>query len=317
MENTEQILSADSADLYRLSLDIPIPGYDDFITPWLLRESGFGLVMGTGLYRNILIDPGPACGIPSLLRCLQSLGVRRLDYVLLTQVHIDHAGGVAELAAHYPALKVFVHDRGRPHVIEPSRLWQGSLRTLGGIAEAFGPISPLPEANLMPSGRGVDGVKVIDTPGHAPHHLAYSFKVGEKNVLFTGEAAGVYLFRDYLRPATPPQFFYELTQSSIDRLAALGGVSMACYGHYGYSPDVSRLLQAEREQLALWLRVAKEVAAERGSESGALVDSCLERLLAVDPNLSEYASLPPDVREREALYLRSNIKGFLGYLSRK
>ena len=277
------------------------------------------------LYRNILVDPGPACGIPSLLRCLRSLEVRRIDYVLLTHVHIDHAGGIAELASSYPALKVVAHDCGRPHLLDPSRLWEGSLQTLGEVAEAFGPISPLLESNLMPQGRGVDGVEVIDTPGHAPHNQSYLFKVGEKDVLFAGEAAGVYFHADYLRPATPPRFFYEVTQGSIQKLSALEGVSLACYGHYGCSADVAHLLKAESEQLSLWLHTVREVAAKAGvvgsvgSEASAdsedLVDACLDRLFEVDPHLAEFASLPPDIREREVFYLRSSIKGFLAYLS--
>lgn len=298
----EQILSSDNADLYRLSLDIPIPGYRDFITPWLIRETGFGLAMGTGLYRTILVDPGPACGIPSLLRCLERLEVRRIDYVLLTHVHIDHAGGIAELTSSYPALKVVAHDRGRAHLVDPSRLWEGSLQTLGEVAVAFGPISPLPENNLMPQGREVEGVRVIDTPGHAPHHQSYLFRFGEKGVLFSGEAAGVYLSGNYLRPATPPRFFYDVSQDSLERLRAVGA-SLVCCGHYGCSSDVSRLLRAAGDQLALWRDIVREEA---------LVDTCLDRLLSLDPSLSEFVDLDSDIRDREVFYLKSSIKGFLG-----
>ncbi|MGE5580586.1 MAG: MBL fold metallo-hydrolase [Bacillota bacterium] len=328
MGAVDEILSLDNADLYRLRLDIPIPGYHDFITPYLIRESGFGLVMGTGLYRTMLVDPGPACGIPSLLKCLESLSVRRIDYVLLTHVHIDHAGGLGELIASYPGLKVVVHDRGRPHLLNPAKLWEGSLATLGHVAQAFGPISPVPESNLMPQDRGVDGLRVLDTPGHAPHHQSYLFRLGEKDVLFAGEAAGAYFFGDYLRPATPPRFFYDVTLASIDALAA-AEASMACYGHYGVSSDVGRLLQDEKEQLALWRSVIGEVVSAGdqpgsgqsvGGQSGGadgedldeLTDACLRRLLDRDPRLSEFRNLPPEVKEREAFYLRSSIKGFIG-----
>jgi len=329
----DEILSLDNADLYRLRLDIPIPGYKDFITPYLIRESGFGLVMGTGLYRTMLVDPGPACGIPSLLECLESLSVRRIDYVLLTHVHIDHAGGLGGLIRSYPALKVVVHDRGRPHLVDPTRLWEGSLATLGKVAEAFGPISPVPESNLMPQGRGVDGVGVLDTPGHSPHHQSYLFKLGEKEVLFAGEAAGAYFYGDYLRPATPPRFFYDVTLASIDTLAT-AGASMICYGHYGISSDVERLLQDEKEQLALWRDVIGEVVAEGGHPTGfsggqsggssqpdgggadvdMMADVCLQCLLERDHRLSEFRRLHPEVKEREAFYLKSSIKGFIGWM---
>ena len=323
MAIVEQILTSDNADLYRLILDIPIPGYSDFITPWLIQETGFGLVMGTGLYRTILVDPGPACGIPSLLECLSQLGVRRLDYVLLTHVHIDHAGGIADLASAYPALKVVAHDRGRVHLLDPARLWEASVQTLGDVAKAFGPISPLPERNLLPQFRGVEGITVIDTPGHAPHHQSYLFRCGERDVLFSGEAAGVFVPRNYLRPATPPRFFYDVSQNSLDRLRAVSA-SAICYGHCGYSHDVSHLLQAAGAQLALWRDVVGDVATGAAgakapggrpmapADPEAQVDACLERLLAADPNLSEFADLDPDIRDREVFYLKSSIRGFMG-----
>lgn len=324
MESIEQILTSDNADLYRLNLDIPIPGYRDFIAPWLVRETGFSVVMGTGLYRTILVDPGPACGIPSLLGALERLDVRRIDYVLLTHVHIDHAGGIGGLASAYPRLKVVVHDRGRAHLVEPARLWEGSLQTLGQIAEAFGPILPLPEANLLAEGKGVEGIGIIDTPGHAPHHQSYVFGVGNKEVLFSGEAAGVHLRGDYLRPATPPKFSYDIFQASLERLLS-ANASLICYGHFGYSADPDRFLRAHREQLELWRSVADEVRglagpASAGSrlrrmapvDSGPAVDACLARLLVEDSNLSLYREFDRKVRDRESFYLRNSIKGFLG-----
>ncbi len=310
MASIDQVLTSDSADVYRLNLDIPIRGYRDFITPWLIQETGFGVVMGTGLYRTILVDPGPACGIPSLLDCLAKLDVRKIDYVLLTHVHIDHAGGIAELASAYPALRVVAHEKGRPHLLDPARLWEGSLQTLGEVASAFGRISPLPERNLMPEGREAEGVGVIETPGHAPHHRSYLFRCGERDVLFAGEAAGVYLGGNYLRPATPPRFFYDVAMGSLDRLKTAGG-SLICYGHYGSSADVRRLLREAGDQLALWRDVVADVQKTEAADMGVSVEACLDRLLSVDPHFSDFADLDSAVRDREVFYLKSSIRGFL------
>ncbi len=241
--------------------------------------------------------------------------MRRIDYVLLTHVHIDHAGGLGELVRTNPGPTVLAHHKGRPHLLHPARLWEGTLATLGQAAEAFGPISPVPESNLMPRDRGVDGLRVLDTPGHSPHHQSYLFRLGEKDVLFAGEAAGAYFYGDYLRPATPPRFFYDVTLASIDALAS-AGASMICYGHYGISSDVKRLLQEEKEQLALWRDVIGEIVAE-GAELDGMVEVCLQRLLTRDHRLSEFRNLDPKVQEREAFYLKSSIKGFISSMEAK
>ena len=328
-----EVLRCRTASVYRLSPDIFIPGYTGFITPWLVLEGS----------RSVLLDPGPACGVPSLLETLREIGVSRLDYVLLTHVHVDHAGGVADLVEAYPEAKVTAHPGGVPHLIDPSRLQESTIATLGDVGRAYGPIKPLHPASVLPQGDGVDGFSVVDTPGHAPHHRSYLYRLGSAQcgsprgevaqvtcaqcepaqVLFSGEASGVILGASYQRPATPPRFVYDICRKSLDLLAGLGA-SFLCCGHCGASPDAGRVIERAREQLSLWRTVAVETVAEdaasaRVSRQGcgnaggvaALVDRCLERLLRLDGMLADFRELPDAVQRREEFFLRNSLKGIL------
>ena len=288
-----EVLGSGTAGIYRLDPDIPIPGYAGFITPWLVLEGD----------RSVLLDPGPACGIPSLLGMLRDLGISRLDYVLLTHVHVDHAGGVADLLAAYPEAKVMAHPRGVPHLIDPTRLQESTISTLGEVGRAYGPIRPLHPASVLPEGEEIDGFVVVDTLGHAPHHRSYVYRPGSiqcgsrrggsarggsaqgryaqdgptqcgstqggsMRVLFSGEAAGVLLGAGYQRPATPPRFVYDVYRKSLDLLAGLGA-SVVCCGHFGASCEAGQVIERARQQLSLWRTVAAEAVAR---DSAAIWD---------------------------------------------
>lgn len=330
------IISGPNARIYRLSLDIPIPGYEDFITPWLIIESKRDSGAGSGLAadslrdpsrgpagdgRVMLVDPGPACGIPSLLGCLRDLGVMRLDQVLLTHVHVDHAGGVSHLVQAYPDLRVTVHPRGRPHLLEPGRLWHATLETLGDVAAGYGEMFPMSEESMMPEEQAVEGITVIDTPGHASHHQSYLYCRGSEKVLFAGEAASIYLHGSYIRPATPPRFLYDVYCGSLQRLASLEP-SIICYGHYGISRQAQNLIDAAGRELLLWINEAREALRDR--EDGEApdeeapdeeaLDVCLKRLMGVDPCLAGFKELDSDIQAREEFFLRSSLRGVMGYL---
>lgn len=162
-----------------------------------------------------LIEPGPAKSIDPLLAGLDELGVSpsEVSQVLVTHVHLDHAGGAWRLAERLPKATIYLSERGAPHLIEPSKLLASSLRVYGPAMEGlFGPLKPLNpsrvrvvrEGDLLETGAG--RLRVLETPGHTRTHI--SFHLEEAGALFTGDAAGTYWAEgDLSWPATPPADF--------------------------------------------------------------------------------------------------------------
>ena len=293
-----------SAELYLIVLNPPIEGFDDFIGAWLINEPGM----------TTLVDVGPAATADQLVSAMSSVGVDRLDYILLTHIHLDHAGAVGHLARRYPEAKVVCHPKGTAHIIDPTRLWEGTVKTLGDTGRAYGPMLPIDPLALATEDQLAEApFELLDTPGHSAHHFAIA--VGP--YLFAGEAVGVCLSLHgdeiYLRPATPPRFFLETSLSSIDRIMNARPASI-CYGHLGMQPDAMVLLSRHREQLLFWKTLLQpEVCSVQ--EIGPHVDRWVDLVLAADPLLAGFARLTPEVQRRERGFLRNSVKGFAGYLS--
>lgn len=289
-------------DLYLIVLDPPaLPGFRDFIGAWCCPGPP-----------ALLVDVGPAATVPALVRALDHLGVGRLDAVLLTHIHIDHAGGLGDLLTCFPGTPVVCHRKAHRHLADPEKLWQGSLATLGDTARAYGPIRPVPEGCLVDAeGYDAFGVQTLATPGHAVHHVSFAYR----GKLFAGEAGGVYAAIGdavYLRPATPPRFYLETNLASLDRLRAVDH-EILCYGHFGAVRDGRRRLAAHRRQLLEWAEIIAAVTAGLPAEVDP-VEACLARLLEADPLLAAFHVLPEDVCGRERGFLRNSIRGFIGYL---
>lgn len=291
--------------VYRVPLPVPIDGFEDFISAWVYTADPV-----------CVIDTGPAVSGSALLAALDELGVNRLDYILLTHIHIDHAGGVRTLSDAFPEASVVCHPKGIVHVAEPERLWQGSLKTLGRIAQAYGPIEPVPQERLLAADQlRSESLVAVPTPGHAAHHFSYLLNNG---ILFAGEAGGNCLPLDdggcYLRPATPPRFFLETHLQSLDRLIALNPERI-CYGHVGMQTSAGRLLKAHHDQLLRWETLIRPFLTARTEDETAAMAACRDHLLRSDPLLAGFASLPAAVQERERGFIINSIKGYWEYLS--
>jgi len=314
-----KVLDLEAAPDVTLSLiDLPLgmEGYHHFFGVWLIRDEARG--------RNVIVDPGPASTAPLLLEALGDLCVDRLDLVLLTHIHLDHSGGLAELLEAFPAAMVAVHPRGKPHLADPTRLWESSLRVIPEMAPAYGEPAPVDGYRFIPEGAEIPGALAVDTPGHAPHHRSFFYKTPAGPVLFAGEAAGTFTRLDsvvpgadedkyVLRPASPPRFYIDQALRSIKALKA-GDAILLCYSHFGYSKDVGRMLDEASRQIQLWKKLFAEFLEGKGCPKADQVDmdELLSFLLSRDPWLGAFPMLPADVRSREMSFMLSSAAGFLG-----
>jgi glyoxylase-like metal-dependent hydrolase (beta-lactamase superfamily II) len=290
--------------LFLIPLDQKQRGFRNFISSWVLQ---------TGTL-NLLVDPGPKATIPALVKVLSQLGISHLDYILLTHIHIDHAGGAGLLCQKFPRARVVCHFKAIKHLIDPSALWEASKKALGPLAEVYGEIVPVGEERIFFAPEikhGAQSVVVcLETPGHAAHHISYI--VGD--VLFAGEVAGV--FQDlgyrgyYLRPATPPIFYEAPYVASIDRLAGEKAAYL-CFGHFGAYRDAAMILAQARGQLQRWLAVIK--AHMPGSKS-EIIEKAFFTLKEKDPLFALFDELDPDIQERERYFFSNTVQGIMGFL---
>ncbi|MBK8165263.1 MAG: MBL fold metallo-hydrolase [bacterium] len=304
--------------LHLIDLDQPLPGQRRFISSWARVDGPVSFV----------VDPGPPRSIDLLVARLRELGLRRLDLILLTHVHLDHGGGTAQLLEAFPEAHVVCHPEGRRHLADPARLWAGSRQVLGAKAQVYGEPRAVPSAAITDETAAArHGIDVIPTPGHAPHHVA--FRDGDD--LFVGEAAGTFSSLGqgpltegyYLRPATPPRFRPETAQASLDRLLALDPLPKRLrFAHHGwFGGDGRRLLAVARAQIDLWLAACREgldacpEANQRGADAGAgLLDDIAERVRHRDPRFARGEGLDADIRERERDFTHQSLRGMLGHL---
>jgi glyoxylase-like metal-dependent hydrolase (beta-lactamase superfamily II) len=285
-------------ELELIDLDIPELGYFKFLSSWLYH----------GPEGNFLVDVGPSCTLPLLFKALDANGIDTLDWVLLTHIHQDHAGGLGELVSHYPEVKILCHEKGVHHLVDPAKLWEGSIAVLGKVAEVYGPILPIPAENIhvmekIPFG---DGIKVIPTPGHASHHQCYVFK----DRFFAGELFGAFVSLNsgiYLRPATPHRFIFEEYLKSLD-LVEQYLTDKICFAHYGQSGNSTQILRTARNQLQKWVRII----AENGNKTD--FDEIIGVLLEQDEIYSKFNDFDKNLKAREHEFSINSIRGILRYL---
>lgn len=282
-----------------IDLDLPSQqGFRKFISSWLYCDDGL----------TYLVDPGPLSTIPHLVAELRRLGVEQIDYVLLTHIHIDHAGGCGALLTAFPQAQVICHPEGIRHLVAPEKLWQGTLKVLGPLATAYGEIIAVPEERIAFC-EEVGNCRVWMTPGHAQHHLSFQFG----DLLFAGEVAGVHYPLEegiFMRPATPPRFIPAVAQDSLAKMIALQPQRLV-FAHYGLVEDAGKYLRIASRQLDLWVRgvaVTLTVATEGREES------IISWLLKHDEYYRNVEQLPEDIRVRERYFLGNSLRGMIEYV---
>lgn len=218
-----------------------------------------------------LIETGPTTSLRAVLDGLAALhvGPEDLAHVVVTHIHLDHAGGIGHLVREFPRATVWVHDRGAPHVADPTRLVRSATMVYGEerMRELFGPVDPVAADRIHAIGEG-DSISlgnrkldVLYTPGHASHHVALADS--ETGAVWSGDALGIHLpDAGVLRPATPPpDVDVEASEDSIERIRRRTG-SVILFSHYGPVREVDELCEIAVRRLRHWADIVRGAMAE-------------------------------------------------------
>jgi glyoxylase-like metal-dependent hydrolase (beta-lactamase superfamily II) len=211
---------------------------------------------------DVLVDPGPESCLKNVLEALDGVEPR---VVLLTHIHLDHAGAAGTLARLYPNLQVYVHQRGAPHMLDPTKLLASATRIYGEYMDVlWGKFEAVPEDQLHVLSGGenltLDGAgsfEVVYTPGHAVHHVTYLLDDGDA---FVGDVAGTRPIEDGLviPPTPPPDIDLPAWHRSISLLRERAPQRLA-YSHWGSSTDVAEHLNQLDAVLARWGELARDL----------------------------------------------------------
>ncbi len=246
------------------------------VAPIDLHHQGVERVIGSYLVETsdgpAVFDCGPASALPKLEAGLRERGVVLADlrHLLLSHIHLDHAGAAGAIVREHPHVQVHVSAIGAPHLVDPSRL-EASARRLYGSAfdELWGELVPIPEENIRIVGDRVVGLECFASPGHASHHVCFAHEDG---TLYAGDAAGVRIApsRLVLPPTPPPDIDVAAWYATLDELERRAPKQLALV-HFGVFDDIARHLSELRERLGEWEQIV---------EGGATQDEFVERVHA-------------------------------------
>lgn len=254
---------ADGGATYRL-IDLQHMGRPESVGACMVETSAGPLV----------IDPGPASTLPALKTGLAELGyeVADLSALLLTHIHLDHAGGTGTLARENPRLTVYVHDLGAPHVADPSKLLKSATRLYGDkMDELWGEVAPVASGRIRSLSGGetleLGGreLRVAYTPGHAAHHVSY-FEPAS-GVAFVGDTGGLMSPRlPCVLPVTPPpEFDLEAWLDSIHRIRMWNPREIVLT-HFGPSAEPEHHLEELRSAILVWAEYARDSLSQTGTD---------------------------------------------------
>jgi glyoxylase-like metal-dependent hydrolase (beta-lactamase superfamily II) len=245
---------------------------------WMGRPHSIGAVLLESGSHYAILDPGPASTLETLRAQLLSRGllVSDLEAVLLTHIHLDHAGATGTLLGENSNLRVFVHSKGAAHLVDPSKLLASAGRLWGAdLPRLFGETLGVPEQNIqiLDGGEtlsvGTRKMDVIYTPGHASHHVTYLDE--QDGVAFAGDTAGIRIANGpYIMPATPPPdidlaVWEQSFAAILDRRPSKLFVT-----HFGYAENPAKHMADFRERLHLWTDITEKALQATSDVEGAL-----------------------------------------------
>jgi glyoxylase-like metal-dependent hydrolase (beta-lactamase superfamily II) len=270
-----------------------------------------------------IVETGPATSFEPVVAGLERLGIGRTDlaHVVVTHIHLDHAGGVWRIAERFPNATVWVHERGARHLADPTRLLASVTSIYGAetMASLFGPVEPvaaqriraLGDGDLIELGRR--HLETVSTPGHAKHHVALVDSA--TGAVFTGDALGIHPpDARALRPATPPpDYDLELAIASIERIRERARGAMLLFSHFGPVEEVEHICDLAVERFRAWTDAVGE-ALERREDLDEIV-RVLQEVARADAETGAEARL--DLQAMETLSsIRMNAMGIIDYWSR-
>lgn len=293
-------------------VDTRMGGYEGITSGYLIRSS-----------RPCLIETGTARSADVVVRALEELGVGPQDLatIVVTHIHLDHAGGVGDIAEAFPQAQVVVQERGARHLVDPTKLVASAHRVFGeAMDRLFGDLRPVPAERItaiaeigsidLGDGRRLDA---FHNPGHASHHVG--LLDSETGDLYTGDAAGVYVPETAdVRPSTPPpDFDLDLTLSSLGRMRD-AQANRLLFSHFGPVTTVQETLDRSEEELRLWVEVVEQVHAVEPNLDHA-VAMVRERDLARNPTF--YADDDRVLKFEELSSVEANVSGIIRWLNRR
>lgn len=293
-------------------MDTRMGGYESITSSYLIRSS-----------RPCLVETGTARSAPIVIEQLARLGIGREDLasIVVTHIHLDHAGGVGDLAEAFPNAEIVVQEKGARHLADPSRLVASAHRVFGETMDRlFGDLRPTDATRITAIGAegSIDlgdgrALAAFHNPGHASHHIGLvDSATGD---LYTGDAAGVYVpeTKD-VRPATPPPDF-DLTLT-LDSLAAMRAVqpTRLLFSHFGPVTDIDETLDVSVDELHAWV-AAVRIARDLTPDVDHAIAMVAEQDRARHPRL--YGD--PDVlaKQEELSGTAANVAGILRWLDRE
>ncbi len=262
---------------------------DTLLGGWNQVTAGY-LVEGEA---PVLVETGSQTSVSTLLGALKEHGVAAADLagIALTHIHLDHAGGVGDVARAFPRATVYVHEKGARHLVNPSRLIGSAALVYGDRLDSlYGRIDPTPAERIqvLQDGETITvgpgrTLTTVDSPGHAKHHLA--LHDSDSGILFAGDAVGVRLPGvGVLRPATPPaDFDLDQAVASLRKFRAREPAEVAL-AHYGLLPQPMGMLEEAEELLRHWAEVAEAAWREDRDIASALSAVLVGELEGVDPD---------------------------------
>jgi glyoxylase-like metal-dependent hydrolase (beta-lactamase superfamily II) len=294
-------------------IDTRMAGYERITAGYLIRSG-----------RPCLVETGTSTSAPVVASALADLGVGPEDLatVVVTHIHLDHAGGVGDISARYPHAEIVVHERGARHLVDPSRLMASARQVYGNaLGILFGDLAPTPADRI----RAVEERGSIDlgdgrrldshySPGHAKHHVGLIDSASGD--LYVGDAAGVFVEETGdLRPATPPpDFDLALALGSLRMFAELAPTRLL-FSHFGPVTDVAETLERSADEISVWVDETR-----RAHGAGLDLDHAVA--MVHDRTRARYAALAPDAdpglsaRFERVSSARGNVEGIMRWLDK-